>query len=51
MFRLIRLLVAEQQERVASSALPTGHTQTHIFVPIYDLLVTTITGNIITSLV
>ena len=33
MFRLIRLLVAEQQERVASSALPTGHwthSDTHI---------------------
>ena len=30
MFGLIRLLVAEQQERVASSALPTGHTDTHI---------------------
>ena len=26
-------------------------TQTHIFVPIYDLLITTITLNIITSLV
>ena len=52
MFGLIRLLVVSSRTttRKGRENCPLD-TQTHIFVPIYDLLITTITLNIITSLV